>query len=53
MSFYVVLKSISSKQLFPENVLNFYTTQLKEVINLQDKHEVALVELMYPFKLEV
>jgi hypothetical protein len=48
MSFYVVLNSNSSKQLFPENVLNCYTTQLKEVINLQDKYEVALVELMYP-----
>jgi hypothetical protein len=48
MSFYVVLNSNSSKQLFPDNVLNCYTTQLKEVINLQDKYEVALVELMYP-----
>jgi hypothetical protein len=48
MSFYVVLNSNSSKQLFPGNVLNCYTTQLKEVINLQDKYELALVELMYP-----
>ena len=34
--------------MFPKNALNCYTTQLKEPIYLNDKYEVALVELMYP-----
>ena len=46
--FFVTLPSNSSMDVYPDNKISHYTTQLPQEINLQDsEYEVALVEINY------
>ncbi len=51
MSFFVTLVSNASKSniIFPDNCLNNYTNILEEEIHLDQKYEVSLHEIMYPY----
>ena len=46
--FYVILPSTSSSQLFPDNKLSSFTTNLHTPLRLNGDWEVALVEINYP-----
>ena len=48
MSFYITLPSNSSKQFFPSNTLQNFTTKLASNIKLYGKYKVALVEIFFP-----
>ena len=52
MNFYVTLPSNSSMELFPNNTLGNYTTQLKKTIKFDIPYEVALVEMIYNYKIQ-
>src|SRR5688572_14956928 len=46
--FYLTLPSNSSQELFPNNTLTEFTTQLPSTIELTNEWEVGLAEIMFP-----
>lgn len=46
--FYVTLPSNSSMDIYPDNSISHFTTEMRETINLEDNYEVALVEISMP-----
>ena len=52
MNFYVTLPSNSSMDLYPNNTLSNYTIQLKKTIKFDVPYEVALVEMIYSYRIQ-
>lgn len=49
-NFYVTLPSNSSMDVYPDNAISHYTTQLRQPLNLDGLWEVAIVEASVPTK---
>ena len=47
--FYLTLPSNSSLNIYPDNTVAKYTTQLRKRIELDGDWEVGLMEMIYPY----